>query len=92
MSDLLESSLAVLALISDPSVVALAGPVRAGARKAAFIAGLGRRGGFAAQRKTKRNASPQVSPPNAPLQPLARVDAHRAIHDGREAAGKQPAP
>lgn len=85
MSDLLESSLAVLALISDPSVVALAGPVRAGARKAAFIAGLGRRGGFAAQHQTKRNANSQVSPPDAPFRRPARGDAHRAVHDGRAA-------
>lgn len=37
---LLESSLAVLALVSDPSVIALAGPVRAGSWKAAFLTGL----------------------------------------------------
>lgn len=85
MSDLLESSLAVLALVSDPSVIALAGPVRAGSWKAAFLAGLEGRGGFTAQHKAQRNANSQVSLPDAPLQRLARGDAHRAIHDGRTA-------
>lgn len=85
MSDLLESSLAMLALVSDPSVMALAGPVGAGSRKAAFLAGLEGRGGFTVQHQTQRNANSQVSPPDAPLQRLARVDAHRAIHDGRAA-------
>lgn len=85
MSDLLESPLAVLALVSDPSVIALAGSVRAGSRKAAFLAGLEGRGGFTAQHKAQRNANSQVSLPDAPLQRLARVDAHRAIHDGHTA-------
>lgn len=85
MSDLLEPSLAVLALISHPSVIALAGPVRAPPRKAAFIAGPGGRGGFGAQHEAQRNANSQVSLPDAPLQRLARVGAHRAIHDGRAA-------
>lgn len=82
MSDLLESSLAVLALVSHPPVVALAGPVGAGSRKAAFLTGLEGRGGFAAQHQTQRQADSQVSPPHAPP---ARGDAHRAIHDGRTA-------
>lgn len=97
ISDLLESSLAVLALVSHPSVIALAGSVRAGSRKAALLAGLGGRGGLAAQYKPQRNANSQGSLPDAPLERRARVDAHRAIHDergfaGREAAGNQLSP
>lgn len=72
VTNLLESSLTVLALIPDPSVVAHASPVEALPRKTVFIARLGHGGGFRVKHELEHHEQPQAGPPDVPGAPLGR--------------------
>lgn len=91
LPNLLESPLAVLALIPDPPVVAGAAPVDAPAREAAAVAGRGRGGRVEREVQRHQQADPQgargprvPSPRAPPGRPgPGEVSTPGVIHDGR---------